>query len=49
MLFIIGVAILFTAAVMIGGLRVPGGVNEAQLGWMSEQWISEYRASHPSS
>jgi hypothetical protein len=49
MLLIIGVVIVFTVAVLIGTLRVPGGVNEAQLGWMSEQWIAEYRASHPSS
>ena len=25
---------------------VPGGVNSTNLGWMSEQWLAEHRASH---
>ncbi len=29
-----------------GKLRVPDGVNSANLGWMSEQWLAEHRASH---
>ena len=34
------------AALLIGSrLRVPGGVNPAHLGWMSAQWLAEYRAS----
>ena len=34
------------AALVIGSrLRVPGGVNPAHLGWMSAQWLAEYRAS----
>jgi hypothetical protein len=42
------IIVLFIAgtAVAIGSrLRVPGGVNPAQLGWMSAQWLAEYRAS----
>jgi len=47
MLFIIGVLTTLTAMVIISRLRVPGGVNTAKLGWMSEQWLAEHRASHP--
>ena len=46
MLFIVGVVIAFIAVVIIPRMRVPGGVNSANLGWMSEQWLAEHRASH---
>jgi hypothetical protein len=46
MLIIVGVAIALTALVIIPRMRVPGGVNSANLGWMSEQWLAEHRASH---
>ena len=49
MLFIVGIAIALIAIVVIplyGRMRVPGGVNSAQLGLMSEQWLAEHRASH---
>jgi len=40
------VLIIAAAALVIGSrLRVPGGVNPAHLGWMSAQWLAEYRAS----
>jgi hypothetical protein len=40
LLFIVG------AAVVVGSkLRVPGGVHPEHLGWMSAQWLAEYRAS----
>ena len=48
MLFIIGALIALTAAVVIPKVRVAGGVNAAPLGWVSEQWLAEYRRSHPS-
>lgn len=48
MLLIIGVLIMLTAVVIGSRLRVPGGVNPAKLGWMSDQWLADYRASHPS-
>jgi hypothetical protein len=35
-------------AAFIVKFRVPGGVNDANLGWMSQQWLAEHRASHPS-
>jgi hypothetical protein len=46
MLFIVGIVIALIAVVIIRRMRVPGGVNSANLGWMSEQWLAEHRASH---
>ena len=46
MLFILGAVIALIAAAAIPKLRVPGGVNSAHLGWMSERWLAEHRASH---
>jgi hypothetical protein len=46
MLFIVGVVMVLIAVVIIPRMRVPGGVNSANLGWMSEQWLAEHRASH---
>ena len=46
MLFIVGLVIVSVAVVIIPRMRVPGGVNVAPLGWMSEQWLAEHRASH---
>ncbi len=47
MLFILGVVIVLIAVVVIiPRLRVPGGTDSANLGWMSEQWLAEHRASH---
>ncbi len=46
MLFIVGVVIVLIAVAIIPRMRVPGGVNSANLGWMSEQWLAEHRASH---
>jgi hypothetical protein len=34
------------AVVIIPRMRVPGGVNSANLGRMSQQWLAEHRASH---
>jgi hypothetical protein len=48
MLFILGVVILLIGIFIIPRLRVPGGVDAARLGWMSEQWLAEHRASHSS-
>ena len=46
MLFIVGIVIALIAVVIIPRVRVPDGVNSANLGWMSEQWLAEHRASH---
>jgi hypothetical protein len=34
------------AVVLLPRMRVSRGVDAAPLGWMSEQWLAEYRASH---
>ena len=47
MLLIIGAFVLLTTGVILARVRVPGGVNAANLGRMSEQWLAEYRASNP--
>ena len=46
MLFIVGVGIVLIAVGIVPRMWVPGGVNSARLGWMSEQWLAEHRASH---
>jgi hypothetical protein len=46
MLFIVGILLVLIAVVIIPGMRVPGGVNSTNLGWMSERWLAEHRASH---
>ena len=47
MLFIAGVSIVLLAVAIIHRMGVPpGGVHSANLGWMSERWLAEHRASH---
>jgi hypothetical protein len=46
MWLILGAVIVSIAVVIIPSMRVPGGVNRGALGWMSEQWLAEQRASH---
>jgi hypothetical protein len=48
MLVILGTLITLTAAVTLSRVWVASGVNGAPIGWMSEQWLAEHRASHPS-
>ena len=43
MLFIVGVVIVLVAVVTIPRMLAPTGVNPADLGPMSEQWLSEHR------
>jgi hypothetical protein len=45
MLFIVGLVTALIAIVSIRRMRGSGGVNSANLGWMSEQWLAEHRAS----
>jgi hypothetical protein len=42
---IIVFVIAVTALMLASRLQVPGGVNPAHLGWMSAQWLAEYRAA----
>jgi hypothetical protein len=44
MLLIIGGLFITTAALSIVRVWAPADV----LGWMSEQWLAEHRAAHPS-
>ena len=44
MLFIVGLVIVLAAVVVVPRMRAGG--NAAPLGWMSEQWLAEHRASH---
>jgi hypothetical protein len=46
MLLIVGVVTVLIAVAIAPRMWVPGGVNPARLGWMSEQWLAEHRASH---
>jgi hypothetical protein len=48
MLLIIGALILLVAAVIVQRVWASRTANEAGFGWVSEQWLAEYRASHPS-
>jgi hypothetical protein len=45
MLFIVGLVTTLIAVVSIPRMRGSGGVNATNLGWMSEQWLAEHRAS----
>jgi hypothetical protein len=45
MLFLVGVGLVLVAVRIIPRMWVPGGVNSANFGWMSEQWLAEHRAS----
>lgn len=45
MFFIGGIGIVLIASGIILRMSVPRGVNSANLGWMSEQWLAEHRAS----
>jgi hypothetical protein len=48
MLLLIAVFVGLAATGIALRVRVPGGVNAARLGWMSEQWLADQRASRPS-
>jgi hypothetical protein len=49
MLLILGALFaLAIAIVVMVGRRVPWSVDPGQLGYVSERWLAEYRASHPS-
>ena len=45
-MLISGILIALTAAVVIARVGTSEGVNTPPLGWMSEQWLAEHRASH---
>ncbi|MGE5813454.1 MAG: hypothetical protein ACM36C_03110, partial [Acidobacteriota bacterium] len=47
MLLLVTVFVGLAVTVIAVRGRVPGGVKPARLGWMSEQWLAEQRASRP--
>ena len=48
-MLIVTVLIVATGAWIVASrIRVPHGLVPAKLGWMSEQWLAEYRASQVS-
>ena len=46
MLLLLVCLLSLTMIVTLYRLRVPGGVNASNLGWMSQQWLVEFRASN---
>jgi hypothetical protein len=47
MLFLVGVGIVLLAVALIHRMGMPpAGVESPNLGWMSERWLAEHRASH---
>jgi hypothetical protein len=48
MLLIIVVAITAIALGKILRVPTPADMTDAHLGWMSQQWLAEHRAAHPS-
>jgi hypothetical protein len=47
MLLLIGVLVSLSVAAILYTVRVRAGSDVAELGRMSDQWLAEYRASHP--
>jgi hypothetical protein len=46
MLFVACAIVVLIAFVLVPRLQVGNGANAHTLGWMSQQWLDEYRASH---
>jgi hypothetical protein len=47
MLLTFGAVVVLIAGVVLRRRRMAGSVNGSSLGWMSEQWLAEHRATHP--
>jgi hypothetical protein len=46
MLLFAGLVVAVTALLVVARIRRAGRMNDRDLGWMSEQWLAEHRASH---
>jgi hypothetical protein len=46
MLFLVGAIIVLIALVLVQRIQVGTGASAHTLGWMSDQWLNGYRASH---
>ena len=49
LLLTFGTVLVLIAGVVIRKVRMRGSVNGSTLGWMSEQWLAEHRATHSES
>jgi hypothetical protein len=45
MLMVLGALLAIAVAVMVGR-RVPWNIDSADLGYVSQRWLAEYRASN---
>jgi hypothetical protein len=48
LLLLIIASFAVTVCVLTSGVRVPSGLGPTKLGWVSDRWLAEYRASHAS-
>jgi len=46
MFFVVGAIIVLIALVLLPRMQVAYGTDAHSLGWMSQHWLNEYRASH---
>ena len=46
MLFVVGAVIVLIAFVLVPRIQLGNGASAHSLGWMSDRWLNEYRASH---
>jgi hypothetical protein len=47
MLFTLTIVILLIAGLILSRMRLTRSGKSTNLGWMSERWLAEHRASHP--
>ena len=48
LLFVLAAILTVALLVIAARVREHSGLVPARLGWMSDQWLAEYRASHGS-
>jgi hypothetical protein len=41
------VAVVLAGVLIASKMQLRSGMRAGDLGWMSEQWLAEYRAAHP--
>lgn len=46
MLFVAGALIVLIVLVLLPRIQLGNDTNAHTLGWMSDRWLNEYRASH---
>jgi hypothetical protein len=48
MIFVLGAVVALAAGTIVSRMLAARGVNDLNLGWMSERWLAEYRAANHS-